>query len=89
MTEIRITRVFEAPRERVWAAWTEPAREVASRFLRRLFSARMDPVEAAMMRDPGEPTTGAGWLPLLAEDVAKDPQRRRSVILLWMNGGPS
>jgi len=29
MAEIRITRVFDAPRERVWAAWTEPARIAA------------------------------------------------------------
>jgi uncharacterized protein YndB with AHSA1/START domain len=26
MTRISITRVFDAPREEVWAAWTEPAR---------------------------------------------------------------
>jgi uncharacterized protein YndB with AHSA1/START domain len=25
MTEITITRIFDAPRERVWAAWTDPA----------------------------------------------------------------
>jgi uncharacterized protein YndB with AHSA1/START domain len=25
MTEITITRIFGAPRERVWAAWTDPA----------------------------------------------------------------
>jgi uncharacterized protein YndB with AHSA1/START domain len=25
MTEITITRTFDAPRERVWAAWTDPA----------------------------------------------------------------
>jgi uncharacterized protein YndB with AHSA1/START domain len=25
MPEIAITRVFDAPRERVWAAWTDPA----------------------------------------------------------------
>ena len=29
MADIRITRVFDAPRERVWAAWTEPARIAA------------------------------------------------------------
>lgn len=47
-------------------AWADSSREVASRFFRRLFSAEMDPVEAAMMRDPGEPTTAEGWVPLLA-----------------------
>jgi hypothetical protein len=31
----------------------------------------------------------SGWLEALASDTARDPQRRRSVILLWMNGGPS
>jgi uncharacterized protein YndB with AHSA1/START domain len=25
MAEIAITRIFDAPRERVWAAWTDPA----------------------------------------------------------------
>src|SRR5215204_609365 len=29
------------------------------------------------------------WLQALAEDTAANPQRRRSCILLWMNGGPS
>jgi hypothetical protein len=31
----------------------------------------------------------SGWLETLAADVAANPQRRRSCILLWMNGGPS
>jgi len=31
----------------------------------------------------------SGWFPLLAEETATHPQRRRSCILLWMNGGPS
>jgi hypothetical protein len=31
----------------------------------------------------------SGWLPALAADLAKHPQRRRACILLWMNGGPS
>jgi hypothetical protein len=31
----------------------------------------------------------SGWLKTLADDVARHPQRRRSCILLWMNGGPS
>jgi hypothetical protein len=43
-----------------------PARAVATRFFRRLFSAESDPIEAAMTRDASEPTTGLGWLPLLA-----------------------
>src|SRR5437867_4298789 len=40
-------------------------------------------------------TTGAigysmsGWLERLAAATATNPQRRRSCILLWMNGGPS
>src|ERR1019366_1367034 len=31
----------------------------------------------------------SGWLAALAESSANNPQRRRSCILLWMNGGPS
>jgi hypothetical protein len=31
----------------------------------------------------------SGWLPLLAADTARAPGRRRSCILLWMQGGPS
>jgi hypothetical protein len=31
----------------------------------------------------------SGWIEALAEDAAADPKRRRSCILLWMNGGPS
>jgi hypothetical protein len=31
----------------------------------------------------------SGWLETLAVDTAQHPQRRRSCILLWMNGGPS
>ncbi len=31
----------------------------------------------------------SGWIEALAEDTAKNPQRKRSCILLWMNGGPS
>jgi uncharacterized protein (DUF1501 family) len=31
----------------------------------------------------------SGWLERLALAAAKDPQRRRACILLWMNGGPS
>ena len=31
----------------------------------------------------------SGWLESMAADIATDPQRRRSCILLWMNGGPS
>ena len=31
----------------------------------------------------------SGWLEALAADTADLPQRRRSCILLWMNGGPS
>jgi uncharacterized protein (DUF1501 family) len=31
----------------------------------------------------------SGWLEALAADAAAHPQRRRSCILLWMNGGPS
>lgn len=31
----------------------------------------------------------SGWLESMAADLATDPQRRRSCILLWMNGGPS
>ena len=31
----------------------------------------------------------SGWLGALSADAATDPKRRRSCILLWMNGGPS
>jgi hypothetical protein len=31
----------------------------------------------------------SGWLQAMANDTAKNPQRKRSCILLWMNGGPS
>jgi hypothetical protein len=31
----------------------------------------------------------SGWLETLAADAAVHPERRRSCILLWMNGGPS
>src|SRR6476646_5994455 len=31
----------------------------------------------------------SGWFEALANQTANNPQRRRSCILLWMNGGPS
>src|SRR5216684_56036 len=31
----------------------------------------------------------SGWLDALAADTAANPRRKRSCILLWMNGGPS
>jgi hypothetical protein len=31
----------------------------------------------------------SGWMDLLAAEGTLDPQRKRSCILLWMNGGPS
>src|SRR5208283_467121 len=31
----------------------------------------------------------SGWLEALAADTAGNPKRRKSCILLWMNGGPS
>src|SRR4051794_33956292 len=31
----------------------------------------------------------SGWLEALAADAAKNPQRKRACILLWMNGGPA
>lgn len=33
--------------------------------------------------------SASGWLPLLADEVAAHPARRRQCILLWMPGGPS
>jgi hypothetical protein len=33
--------------------------------------------------------SGSGWLPLLADDLVQAKARKRSVILLWMSGGPS
>jgi hypothetical protein len=34
-------------------------------------------------------TSTSGWIEALADDATTHPQRRRSCILLWMNGGPS
>ncbi|HEY7426691.1 MAG TPA: DUF1501 domain-containing protein [Gemmataceae bacterium] len=31
----------------------------------------------------------SGWMEMLAQDAAKNPQRKRACILLWMSGGPS
>ncbi len=31
----------------------------------------------------------SGWFPLLANELAADPRRRRHCVLLWMNGGPT
>ncbi len=31
----------------------------------------------------------SGWLPLVANELAADPRRRRHCILLWMSGGPT
>jgi Protein of unknown function (DUF1501) len=31
----------------------------------------------------------SGWLEAFADDAVKNPQRKRSCIVLWMNGGPS
>jgi hypothetical protein len=33
--------------------------------------------------------SASGWLPALAEEVARHPARRRQCVLLWMPGGPS
>lgn len=33
--------------------------------------------------------SASGWLPLLADEIARHPSRRRQCILLWMPGGPS
>jgi hypothetical protein len=34
-------------------------------------------------------TSASGWFPLLADQLASDPKRRRHCILLWMTGGPT
>src|SRR5687767_8375777 len=34
-------------------------------------------------------TSASGWFPLLADQLAADPKRRRHCILLWMTGGPT
>jgi hypothetical protein len=34
-------------------------------------------------------TSGSGWFPLLADQLAADTKRRRHCILLWMAGGPT
>lgn len=33
--------------------------------------------------------SGSGWLPLLADEAARQRHRGQAVILLWMSGGPS
>jgi hypothetical protein len=33
--------------------------------------------------------SSSGWIERLAAETAKHPQRKKAVILLWMNGGPS
>jgi hypothetical protein len=33
--------------------------------------------------------SASGWFPLLANELAADPRRRRHCILLWMTGGPT
>jgi len=33
--------------------------------------------------------SASGWFPLLANELAADPNRRRHCVLLWMTGGPS
>ncbi len=33
--------------------------------------------------------SSSGWLPALAQQVARSPQRGRQCLLLWMSGGPS
>ena len=34
-------------------------------------------------------TSMSGWLEAMANDTAKNPQRKKACILLWMTGGPS
>ena len=34
-------------------------------------------------------TSASGWLPVLADELAGNPKRKRHCILLWMSGGPS
>ncbi|MBW3600742.1 MAG: DUF1501 domain-containing protein, partial [Planctomycetes bacterium] len=44
------------------------------------------------LRNSGLGLLGAslsGWFPLLADQAAADPKRKRHCILLWMTGGPS
>src|SRR5262245_9132348 len=43
----------------------------------------------AWLRFAAAGVTTCGWLGRLAADAADHPQRRRSCVLLWMNGGPS
>src|SRR5262249_16161788 len=58
-------------------------------------ASRLDPSGLFLTRRPClrfSPRAGlslSGWLPRLAAQAANDPQRRRSCILLWMNGGPT
>jgi hypothetical protein len=33
--------------------------------------------------------SASGWLPVLADEIAEDPKRKRHCVLLWMSGGPT
>src|SRR5262249_30253724 len=42
-----------------------------------------------LLKTAGASALGCGWLGRLAASAARDPQRKRACILLWMAGGPS
>ena len=52
-----------------------------------LRSSRRQWLQAASLSLAG--VSASGWFPLLANELAADPKRRRHCILLWMTGGPS
>ncbi len=49
--------------------------------------ARRDFLQAASLGLLG--TSASSWFPVLANELAKNSQRRRQCILLWMTGGPT
>ncbi len=48
---------------------------------------RRDVLRAGLLSALG--ASASGWFPVLADQAALDPKRRRHCVLLWMNGGPS
>ena len=52
-----------------------------------LTSSRRQWLQAASLGLLG--ASASGWFPLLADELAADPRRRRHCILLWMTGGPT
>ncbi|MDY3563339.1 DUF1501 domain-containing protein [Gemmata sp. JC673] len=57
-----------------------------------MFSLRVRPSRRDWLRLSAAGAVGvsqSGWLGALADDAARAPKKHKSVILLWMNGGPA